>query len=590
MGLLDGILSLQDKTNKVSDETMVDGVAIQKEVEPEEGLSKSELLDLAKGWESAWIKGTKDLKKSQKENKDYWLGKQSNGKGVDISGKRKSIDNRIFMALETFLPIATRQNPDPIVEGDDSEESRKVADATKNMLVFQADEQRLKLKIKSATRNWAIDLLGVAKIGWDTEIDDIETTIVPSKNIILDPDATICEGVDYTGKYIGETKKDSAADLVEMFPEEKDFIEGLVEGKMGTKLQYQEWWTKDLVFWRLKERILDKSENPHWNDEEERETVDEFGNVVTERERGKNHFRKKKMPYVFLSIFNMGEHPWDDTNLIQQNIPLQDIINKRIEQIDVNTDNLNGGAVFSGDHFTQEQATQAQKAMRAGQGVWVPTGDVRAAYIRDNGASLPSDVFNNLVDTRNEIDNVFGTHGTTRGERGAGETATGRLTLKQGDESRIGGGISEYIEQFADEIFNWWVQMFYVYYDEAHSGTVIGAEQASEHFELKKEDFAQVKRLSVSVKEGSLVPKDDITKRNEAIQLWGAGAISILDLYIALKHPDPQKATERWILQQTNPTALIEGEGGTVQEQLVQQLQAGPQGVQEVPAAEGVIQ
>lgn len=570
MGLLDGFLSLRDDTNKVPDKTMVDGTAVNKEEEPTDSLDDSELLELAKGWESTWIKETKELKTSQEENRKYWLGNQNNNETID--GKGVSTDNRIFMALETFLPIATRQNPDPVVDGGDNEQAKEVANATKNMLVYQADQQRLKLKIKSVVRNWALDLLGVMKIGWDAEIDDIETLVIKTKNIILDPDASVCEGVEYNGKYIGEIKKDSASGMIKDFPKHKALITKRVDGKLGTKLQYQEWWTQDMVFWRFQDTILDRSDNPHWNEETTEEVVDKYGIMQSVPQKGMNHFKKKRMPYIFLSIFNTGDHPWDDTNLIQQNLPLQDVVDKRMKQIDKNTDNLNGGAVFSGDHFTKEQATQAQKALRNGDGVWVPSGDVNTAYIRDSGASLPSDVFNNLQDTRNEIDNIFGTHGTTRGERGASETATGRLTLKQGDESRIGGGVSEYIEQYADMIFNWWVQMMYVYYDEERTGTVIGEEQKSETFKIQSSSFAIVDRLSVSVKEGSLIPKDDVTKRNEAIALWQANAISILDLYIALKVPDPKKSTERWIMQQTNPMALVQDVPQDPQEQLMQQL------------------
>src|SRR6185503_12476817 len=106
------------------------------------------------------------------------------------------------------------------------------------------------------------------------------------------------------------------------------------------------------------------------------------------------------------------------------------------------------------------------------------------------------------------------------------------------DESRI-GLISEYLEQVADEIFNWYVQLMYVYYDEPHTIAVLGQQMATQYFTLSQQDF--IGNLTVSVKEGSLIPKDSLTKRNEAIELWGAGAIDPITLFERLEDPNPHQ-------------------------------------------------
>src|SRR3990167_9530172 len=136
------------------------------------------------------------------------------------------------------------------------------------------------------------------------------------------------------------------------------------------------WTTDDYIFWTLEDQVLHKTKNPHWNDETEQPLpadpysgmppMDEQGMPLTQTVQGKNHFKNKKKPYIFLSVFNLGKHPHDDTNLMQQNIPLQDLINKRLSQIDKNADNSNGGVAVSGDAFTEEQASKVAKARRAG--------------------------------------------------------------------------------------------------------------------------------------------------------------------------------------------------------------------------------
>lgn len=589
MGRLSGFLALGSPTNKAkqrAEEEREEGVVSPLLPELTLEIKNKDLISMKKRWEKRWDAQTGELKKMQKQNERYWLGQQFEGVVLRNNKNRPLIDNRLFSSLETFLPIATRQNPDPMVESDMSEEGMQLADKVQKMLVFQADVQRLKLKMKTTIRYSSLYHLGVAKIGWSEERDDIKTQIVRPQKMILDPTATIEEGVDYTGEYIGEVKKTAASDLVEQFPKKETFISEMVDGKMGTELQYTEWWTDDFVFWTLKDEVLKKMKNPHWNYDDTAEKTDEFGRKIPETVPGVNHFRARKMPYIFLSVFNIGKHPWDETSLFQQNISLQDLINKRMEQIDRNTDNQNNGLIVSGDHFSKEQARQAANTLARGGTIFVPSGDINTAVKRDTGNSLPSDVFNNLVDTRNEIDNIFGTHGTTRGEQGTQETARGRITLKAGDESRIGGGVSEYLEQFVDQIYNWWTQMMYVYYDEEHSATVIGTENAREHISLINDEFVNVKELTVSVKEGSLIPKDELTKRNEAVDLWSAGALSILDLYILLKVPDPKKATERWLKQQSDPTTLLqEGqeEAGQGPSPLGPTSLAQPQGPQAAP-------
>ena len=47
--------------------------------------------------------------------------------------------------------------------------------------------------------------------------------------------------------------------------------------------------------------------------------------------------------------------------------------------------------------------------------------------------------------------------------------------------------------------------------------------------------------LKVSVKEGSMIPKDSLTRRNEAIDLYTAGALAPIDLFRRLEDPNPEQ-------------------------------------------------
>lgn len=577
MSLLDGFYSLSKEENKVH-ETDTETIG---DLLPELSLDMSDedLLDLKRDWTNRWQEFEPEVLKMQTENENYWLGKQYNP-GTDT---RPTINNLIFESLETFLPIATRPKADPLVESDNSEEGNALADKVRKMLVYQADQLSFNLQLKQVARYWALYMLGVMKVGWSMKENDITCVAIRPQKLILDPHATIEKG-EYTGYYIGEKLEDMASDLILRFPAKTAYIEDKTKGKLGTMIPYTMWTTNDYVFWTLDDIILAKTKNPHWNydtETPEQESVDEFGNPIiipAEPIEGKNHFRNRKKPYVFLSVFNLGKHPHDDTNLVSQNIGLQDLINKRLLQIDKNADNANGGLIVSGDSFTEEQAGKAAKALRKGGVIWVPTGNVEAAVKRDAGTALPPFVNESLIYYENALRNVFGTRGSSAQGTIGEETVGGKQIIKGQDTDRIGGGISTYLEQFSDQVYNWFVQLMYVYYDEPHSASVLGAERAQEYISLVNSEFAS--KLMIGVKEGSMIPHDPASKRGEALELWGANGIDPITFFDRLEFPNPREAAKNLYLWMSDPIALFpdlqaqQAEEMMLEDQIMQEEQA----------------
>lgn len=346
---------------------------------------------------------------------------------------------------------------------------------------------------------------------------------------------------------------------------------------MGTSIDYIMWTTNDYIFWTLDDEVLDKNKNPHWNYEQElpaQQSVDEFGNPITTPEEtvpGNNHFKSPQMPYVFLSIFSLGKQPHDETNLIQQNIPLQDLVNKRLEQIDVNADRSNNSIAMSGDAFTEEQAQKFGKTRRKGGIAWVPTGPIDAA-VKDLGApALPTFIYESLIDYRNEIRNIFGTRGSSPQGTIKESTLGGKQIIKGQDADRIGGGISTYLEEFSDRVYNWYVQLMYVYYDELHSAAVLGKEKAQEYITLVNSEFTS--KLTVGVKEGSMIPHDPENKRMEAVELYKIGAMDPITLGERLEMPNPREFAKALYLWKADPIALFPDLQQAQQEQMMMQQQ-----------------
>ncbi len=508
-------------------------------------LTDDELLELSNKWENNYQGYDGAIQTRQKANKSYYLAKQ-----VDYDCTISP--NLLFEAEETFLPAALSKNPEPVVYSDNTEEGKKVSNSVKAMLQYHADTLVLRRHLAMGIRHWSTYLIGCLKHGWDTTVNDISIAVVNPRNLIFsDIEAYIdCWG-DYTGEAIGERKSETAQNLCDMFPKHKEYITVLALGKMGTKLTYTEWWTDKYCFYKLKNKILDKNKNPHWNEKSSQKGYDENNLEIDINQPAKNHFSKSKKPYTFISVFGFQEQPHDETNLIEQNIPNQKRITKRTAQIDRNLDGSNNSIALSGLSFTQETATQAAQALQAGRPVLVPDGRVNEAIARFPAPGVPNSIFTALDIDKNDLRSIFGTQGMTAQNDNSHITARGDILNMNRDNSRIGGGIGDVLEQVADNVFNWWVQLYTVYYDEPHFAAILGKLRAVEYETLSS--FKIDRKIVVSVSPGSMKPKDEITEMNQALDLAKSGWLDPLTLFEVLNFPDPQKTSKAVALWKVDP-------------------------------------
>lgn len=517
-------------------------------------MEDSELLKLSQQWNREYSIYYADIKPRQEDNYDYWKGKQKGSAGLTSRGT----DNIIFESTETLLPIISRQNPEPSVKGPETDDGMFLADSTCQILEKKADDSRLKSKIKSAARHWALYFIGCLKMGWDETTNDMFYQLIDPLKLILDPKGFF-DGGEFTGRYIGEKKAATAEELAKTFPKFADSIKLLVQGNMGTLLNYTEWWTNEYVFWQLETIILDKRRNPYWNEETDEETMDENGVPGSVTKPGVNHFASPKMPYSFLSVFNTGKQPHDETSLIEQSKPLQDIVNKRLRQIDKNADETNNGWVFNKD-FSQDQAKEALDSVKNGGAIIATTDDVNASVARLTAPNLAQYVYQDMQDKREQIYNIMGVRGSTAQGVISEETVRGKVQLKGQDVDRL-SLVVEQVEQFVDHLYNLAVQTIYVYYTEENVARVLGPEKATQYLALLKNGPSR--QLTVSVKEGSTIPQDPLMRRNEAMDLWAAQAIDPETLFERLgDFPDPKEAAKKVETYKQNPQQYFAELGG----------------------------
>ena len=111
----------------------------------------------------------------------------------------------------------------------------------------------------------------------------------------------------------------------------------------------------------------------------------------------------------------------------------------------------------------------------------------------------------------------------------------------------------------------------YVYYDEPHVATVLGRERAKEYIELSNQELTV--KLLVGVKDGSMIPHDPMQKRNEAVELWGAGALDPITLFDRLEFPNPRESAKLLFQWKADPIALFPDLQVQQQQQMMMQQQ-----------------
>ena len=511
-------------------------------------LSDEELLDLAKNWNLKYAGYEAKIKPRQDRNKQWYLGKQ--GEGSYVTQNNIGIaHNLLFEALETFIPSALAKNPEPVVWADNSPEGNKISGDIKTMLQHHCDALELRSKLTQITRSWAFNFIGVLKHGWDDKIKEIKTEVIDPQTLVF---ARIDKSVDAYADYdyaIGERKTCTAGELVKRFPKHKTYITLVVDGMMGTEVMYTEWWSDEYCFYTFKGLILDKSKNPHFNYDKAVDGLDEGMNPVKVMKPGKNHFAKPKKPYTFLSVYSTGSQPHDETGLLEQNIPNQNRVSKREMQIDVNLDHANNGIALSENNFNQETGKQAAMARQAGRPILVPAGGpISEAILTLPSPGIPDAYFKAAEVDKQDLRSIFGTDGLGTTPPDQQKTLGGLINNEQHDNSRIGGSIGDKLQLVAKNVFNWWVQMYYVYYDEPHFAAIMGQMQSVEYITLKAQ--ALDRQIIVSVAPNSMKPHDEITEMNQAMSLWEAKAIDIKTLLTRLNFPDPQEtAAQAWLYQ-----------------------------------------
>lgn len=545
------------------------------------------------------------------ENKSGWLD------GLPFQVKPKIVQsNRIMPNMEAVINSLIAQpaglNILPTREGEDIEDfARKL----ENFFQKKFLDLNTKETVRKGLRNLYFGRLIVIKPFWNPVIDDFDFRAIDPRKVRFGKYAS----KEQDSEFAIEEIEDNLCAVIERFPEKKDELMkkfGITsENDLYVKnpdVKYKESWIQDYVLFTIENIVLGCIKNPYWDwdgilvTEEEALELDsaEEGSALTlENRRQKiqdiklqqdqrkqemvsseegddedseveynespemdankkkayyfNYFDEPRKPYIFATIFNNENSPIGRTDMITLSASLQQGIDRRKIDINENCELANG--IIKVDSEVMGKS-DAQRIRFETKGVIWGKGVVNGVS-RESGTALPQMVFDDMVDSRNEIDNIMAASSAFRGEREGQETKAGRLALIQQSFLRL-NELVQVVDYIYYEMFSWAMQLAKTRYTEPHYAKWMGREGAREVIEVIQDDFET--GMEVKVIAGKTLPVDNEFKWEQAQNDVAAGFISPVDYLEIAKYDNPRQLAQNAVMYQQNPMAAT----GLAQEQM----------------------
>lgn len=489
------------------------------------------------------------LDKVTKENEKLYLGCEALD---DDDESNKSLDNRIFSSIRTIVPYVTSRITQPeAVATSSSQSAKKFAEDLEKGLYYKADDEKLRKKIKFAIEDAIIRRRGYLKPRYDTVNRNFcSIEYVPCESIIIDHKAKTYEEPRYFRHLLDKTIED----MLIMFPEMKDKIQqafGVDDKTPKAKLEETHVVNEDwcfvptsegldlMVTWSYKKMCLGKMQDPNWNYE------------------GENFLKTHMMPLVFINVLSDGRAYIDKTSFVEQAKLLQKNVNERSEQISKSAGLGNVGmpvvdsAALADDqsqYLAFDEDTVLELEVPDGKRI----GDVFDVW---KAGTLPNSVYEDKIDSRNCIDNTFGTPNIFRGEQSKNNTL-GQDEIIRDQAFGRQQEIVDAIDDAANRLYNLMAQFLFIYGDEDELLDSIGDNGEYDYVIIHTPSIkTNVKKIRV--KSGTSMPIDRPQRRATADKAASYNMIDPLTYWEIMDEGNAEKYAKRLMEYQTDPASYM---------------------------------
>ncbi len=496
--------------------------------------------------------------------------------------------NRVFVNMEAVINALIANPPGiNVLPARDGQPAQDFARKLESFFRKKFTDLNAKETLRMGLRNLYFGRLIVIKAFWNPSINDFDFRSIDPRDIRVGKYAKN----EQTSEFVIERIKDNLCSVIERFPSKKQELMDKYGIKNEAQLyiqnpdvEYKEAWIQDYVIFKLENIVLDCIKNPYWDwdgilitEDEEKEIEnlegesrrDYMQNIKLQQDERKqamvapsgesepeykpflfNYFDNPRKPYIFGTIFNNENGPIGRTDMITLSAELQRGIDKRKMDIDENCELANG--VLKVDASVMGKS-DAQRIRFETKGIIWGKG-VKDGVTRETGQALPQMVFDDMIDSREEIDNIMAATSAFRGERQGQETKAGRLALIQQSMLRL-NELTQLVDYISKEMFDWAMQLSKTRYTEYHYAKWMGKEGAREVIELIQDDFETGSEVTIIA--GKTLPVDDEFKFEQAQNDVANGYISPVDYLEIAKYDNAKELSKNAVLYKQNPMEAV---------------------------------
>lgn len=560
-------------------------------------------------WESSseiWDK----VKKIYEQNTNLYQNQSEWLKWIPERRRRFQVQaNRIFVNMEAVINSLIANPPGlNILPSRDGTVAQDFARKLESYFRKKYTDLNIKETIRMGLRNLYFGRLLVLKAFWNPLINDFDFRAVDPNKVRIGKYAR----KEPDSEFVIEEIEDNLCAVIQRFPEKKDELMKKFGINNDNELyiknpdvKYKEAWIQDYVIFKLENIILGCIKNPYWDwdgilvtaeEEQNLGTLegqarrDEMQRIKLDQDNRKaamaeqqlkqevptgevestggatpatevappldyrpyffNYFDNPRKPYIFATVFNNENSPIGRTDMITLSAELQRGIDKRKMDIDENCELANG--VLKVDASVMGKS-DAQRIRFETKGIIWGKG-VKDGVTRETGAALPEMVYQDMLDSRSEIDNIMAATSAFRGEREGQETKAGRLALIQQSYLRL-NELVQTVDYVAHEIFAWGFQLSKTRYTEYHYAKWMGDQGAREVIELIQDDFENGSEITIIA--GKTLPMDDEFKFEQAQNDVLNGFISPVDYLKIAQYDNAKELAKNAVLYKQNPMVAV---------------------------------
>lgn len=506
-------------------------------------------LEDAKNYWEGGNPSKRKLSDRRKRNYQWWLGNHYEGITL-YEHNIEYTNNRIYVSVETSIRIAVaRIAYANILPGSDKVTSQQFAYDLEKSLQRIAEKRKLKAKMQVAARDLLTKYVGIIEPVFDGKLGrggDIDFKVLDPEDVFISEKTNLFDEPDF----MAIKRRATAKELSKKFPHQEKMIRQrytLLNDDLfkhdTLERTYMEVWYDDYdeddnmvvrCAFYLGENLdnqLAIIENPHWLPEDDEEGV-------------RNFFEQERKPFIIINYQNSGKSRIDDNAAIDQQIPLNKILNKRGRQIAENADDASGGIVYNSKMISKEDMALLIGSSDEKIGV---NGNVSQAITRVVPPILPEYVMRDKEDARNQIDEMGATTPATR--NGDSRYGTlGEAVMQQNQDYTRQDGLSEAVEAAYLQCYEWAIQLMKVWYTEDKMIQVRGEDGKFDYAMISSDKIED--GTDISIVQGSSAPLNKEKNRQDIKEFSKNGLVDPLTLFEVTQTgemPSPQRMVERLI-------------------------------------------